>query len=199
MKKNLLSLFFVFTLFGALLSQTSKVYADSSEPITFTSRVTLYSPVNTTYSTKFLTLNLTAEVGIAINCTITYSIDNKHQGTVPLKEVYPGELHVINQVKGTVSLPELSQGTHNLTLRVVCILNNGQGSATMDRYPFIPECENITKYHATWIDTIHFTIQTDQQIPEFSVLTSIVVMLIVVSVVATVYKTKLISNERELK
>ncbi|MCW4021738.1 MAG: hypothetical protein NWF02_01045 [Candidatus Bathyarchaeota archaeon] len=167
MTKNLFSLFFVFTLFGALLSQTSKVYADSSEPITFTSRVTLYSPVNTTYSTKFLTLNLTAQVGIAINCTITYSIDNKHQGTVPLKEVYPDELHVITQVKGNVALPELTQGTHNLTLQVVCTLNNGEGSATMDRYPFIPECDNITNYHATWTDTLQFTIQTDQQIPEF--------------------------------
>ncbi|MFZ7137026.1 MAG: hypothetical protein ACOWW1_01200 [archaeon] len=167
MTKNLLSLFLAFTLFGTLLSQTSKVYADSSEPITFTSRVTLYSPVNTTYSTKFLTLNLTAQVGIAINCTITYSIDNKHQGTVPLKEVYPDELHVITQVKGNVALPELTQGTHNLTLQVVCTLNNGEGSATMDRYPFIPECDNITNYHATWTDTLQFTIQTDQQIPEF--------------------------------
>lgn len=169
MTKNLLSLFLALTLFGTLLSQTSKVYADSSEPITFTSRVTLYSPVNTTYSSTFLNLNLTAQVGIAINCTINYSIDNKHHGIVPLEEMHPGELHVINHVKGNVSLPELTQGTHNLTLQVVCTLNNGQGNATMDRYLFIPECNNITKYHATWTDTIQFTIHTEQEIPEFPV------------------------------
>ena len=199
MTKNLFSLFFVFTLFGALLSQTSKVYADSSEPMRFTSGVTLYSPVNTTYSSKFLTLNLAAQVGIGINCTITYSIDSKHHGTVPLQEVYPGELHVINQVKGNVALPELNQGTHNLTLQVVCTLNNGQGSATMDRYPFIPESNNITNYHATWTDTIQFTIQTEQEIPEFSAWTTMAIMLIAVPLVGTLYKIKLNKPKRELK
>jgi hypothetical protein len=199
MTKNLLSLFLMFTLFGALLSQTSNVNADSSEPITFTSRVTLYSPVNTTYSSTFLNLNLTAQVGIAINCTITYSIDNKHQGIVPLKEIYPGELHVINQVQGNVFLPELTHGTHNLTLQVVCTLNKGEGSATLDRYPFIPECDNITNYHATWTDTIQFTIQTEQEIPEFSEWTTMAIMLIVVLVVGTLYKIKLNKPKRELK
>jgi hypothetical protein len=135
--------------------------------MSFTSGVTLFSPVNTTYSSKFLNLNLTAGVGIGINCTITYNIDNKHHGIVPLEEVYPGEFHVITKVKGNVPLPELTQGVHNLTLQVVCTLNNGEGSATMDRYPFIPECNDITKYHATWTDMIQFAVQTNQQIPEF--------------------------------
>ena len=161
----------ILVLVAGLLGNTVTVCVasnDSVESMSFTSGVRLYSPINKTYSTKFLTLNLTANVGIAINCTITYSIDNKHQGTVPLKQVYPGELHVINPVKGTATLPELTQGTHNLTLQVVCTLNNGQGSATMNTYPFIPECNNITTYHATWTDTIQFSIQTEQEIPEFS-------------------------------
>jgi len=165
--KNFRLVFILFLIVSVTLStQTTKVNADSLDSMSFTSGVTLYSPINKTYSTKFLTLNLTAGVGIGINCTITYNIDNKHQGTVPLEAVYP-ELHVINKVKGNVTLPELTEGTHNLTLQVVCALNH-QNSATMNRYPFIPECTNITDYQATWTDTIHFTINTaDQQIPEF--------------------------------
>ncbi len=150
-----------------ILFFTTQNCEDAIPPMRFTSGVTLYSPVNTTYSSKFLNLNLTAGVGLGSKCTITYGIDNKYHGTVPLQEVYPGELPVINQVKGNVALPELTQGTHNLTLQVVCTPTNGQGSATMDRYPFIPESNNITTYHVIWTDTIQFTIQTEQEIPEF--------------------------------
>jgi hypothetical protein len=150
--------------FNILVCIASEGFVDS---MSFTSGVTLYSPINKTYNSQSLTLNLTALVGLGLDCAITYNIDNHYQGPVPWFPIFPDEMHVINKVKGNVSLPELTQGTHNLTLHVVCTLNKGEGSATMDRYPFIPECDNITKYHATWTDTIQFTIQTEQEIPEF--------------------------------
>jgi len=182
--------------YNILFFTTKETIPNSIEPMTFTSGVTLYSPVNTTYSSKFLNLNLTAMVGMGINCTITYSIDNKHHGIVPLKD--PGELHVTYKVKGNVALPELTQGTHNLTLQVVSILNNGQDSRTMNQYPFIPETENIADYRYKWTDTIQFTIQTEQEISEFSAPTTITIILFGVLVVGT-YKTKLNKQRRKMK
>ncbi|MCW4021737.1 MAG: hypothetical protein NWF02_01040 [Candidatus Bathyarchaeota archaeon] len=172
---------------------------DSPESMTFTSGVTLYSPLNTTYPSKLLTLNLTAVVGRGIDCTINYNIDNQHTGTVPYTFMFPTDLHIQNKVKGTVNLPELTEGTHNLTIQVECGIYDYNGVSPPGP-PFAPKSPNSTDYIATWTDTIQFTINTnDQQIPEFSALTPVAIMLIVVSVVGTIYKTKLISRETGLK
>lgn len=163
---------------------------DLPESMTFTSGVTLYSPVNITYSSKLLTLNLTAIVGRGIDCKINYNIDNQHIGTVPYTFMFPDDLHIQNKVEGTVNLPELTEGTHNLTIQVVCILN-ADINANPPGPPFTP-IPNSTDYIATWTDTIQFAINTgDQQIPEFSAWTPMAIMLIVVSLVGTLYKTKL--------
>ena len=191
--RNFALLIVLFLLVSVILSnRASKVNADSPDSMSFTSGVVLYSPVNTTYSSKFLTLNLTAGVGLGINCTINYNIDNKHQGNVPWVPLQPDELHVINKVAGTVALPELTEGTHNITIQVVCTLNNPSG-VTISRYLFIPECSNITDYTATWTDIIHFTINTQKTntIPEFPSWMPLISMLLAVTITGIVYKKKL--------
>jgi hypothetical protein len=185
-------------LFVTQVHQTAAATDDSADFMSFSSGVVLYSPVNTTYSSKLLTLNLTAVVGLGIDCTINYNIDNQHIGRVPYTAMFPDELHVQNKVKGTVNLPELTEGTHNLTIQVVCTLNDYHG-ANPPGPPFTP-IPNSTDYIATWIDTIQFTINiSDQQIPEFSAWTSMAIMLIAVLIVGTLYKTKLKTHERGLK
>ena len=125
---------------------------DSPESMTFTSGVTLYSPVNITYSSKLLTLNLTAVVGRGIDCTINYNIDNQHTGTVPYTFMFPDELHdlhIQNKVKGTVNLPELTEGTHNLTLQVVCTLNISCTAKAAQPWTAIPSYPNAKTSQTT--------------------------------------------------
>ena len=166
MTKNILALFLVFTVFVALLSQTSKVYAESPESITFTSRVTLYSPINKTYSSKFLILNITSWVGIGVTCTMSYNIDNQYRGNIPLIPQHPKELHMLNEVAGNVTLPELTEGTHNLTLQVVSSIRNSR--IKISEIPVVPKSSNYTFNTATWTHTIQFNINTqEQEIPEF--------------------------------
>ena len=182
MTKNLLSLFLAVTVFVALLQQTSKVYADSSEPITFNSRVTLYSPINKTYSSKFLTLNLTSWVGIGVTCSMTYNIDNQHRGNIPLVSQHPTELHMLNKVTANVTLPELTQGIHNGTLEVVCSIQNSHKK--ISQLPVVPKSSNYTFNTATWTDTMQFSIQTtEQQIPEFSPQTLLILTILAPTII----------------
>lgn len=169
---------------------------NSVESVDFTSGVTLYSPLNKTYSTNVLNLNLTAGVGIGITCTINYNLDNQHYGTIPLQAVHHDELHVINEVEGNTTLPELTQGRHNLTLQVICELNH-KSSATMNRFPFIPECNNITDYTATWTDTIQFIINREQQIPEFTT-KNIFLITILTTTIILIHKIRKGKNSKTL-
>jgi hypothetical protein len=96
------------------------VRADSADFISFDSGVTIYSPINRTYSSRYLTLNLTLysagtmgsiDPGISMN----YDIDGIYNGPVPLNIDNPG-LHVVTGGVGIVNLPELPEGSHCLTI-----------------------------------------------------------------------------------
>lgn len=96
------------------------VKADSDDWIYFASGVTLFSPVNRTYSSPNLTLNLTlfsaGSMGyIDSRVSMNYSIDGKLDGRVPLTVSNPG-VHVITNGAGLVNLPELPEGSHSLTI-----------------------------------------------------------------------------------
>jgi hypothetical protein len=101
------------------------VRADSTDSIYFPdSGVTIFSPVNTTYSTYSynnlvlsLSLYSAGTMGsLDPQISMTYSIDGIYTGSVPLKS--NGELHVVTQALGTVALPELPEGSHCLTLNL---------------------------------------------------------------------------------
>jgi hypothetical protein len=96
------------------------VRADSNDYISFSSGITLYSPINTTYNSRSLTLNLTlygaGSMGSIDNrVSLTYSIDGIYNGSVNLVVSNPG-VHLITNGTAVLSLPELSEGSHCLTL-----------------------------------------------------------------------------------
>ena len=109
---------------GLLISSVSAVFpypvrADSISPVYFPeSGLTVISPMNLTYSGR-VTLNVYlnsagALGGVDSQVSLTYSIDGVYDGSVPLKS--NGELHVATVAVGTVVLPKLSEGSHNLTV-----------------------------------------------------------------------------------
>ncbi len=132
--------------------------------VSFPSGTTIYSPINRIYHSNFLNLNLTFGAGLGLDHSLTYSIDEEHEGSIPLVAKFPSELHVVNMMTGLVALPELSEGSHFITINVLCSLNNYHG-ANPPRPPFTPTSPGSSDYIATWTHTIHFTIDTS--IPEF--------------------------------
>ena len=103
-----------------LVASTPIIKADSTDSIRFSSGAVIFSPLNRTYNSRFLTLNLTFGIGLGVDCSLNYSIDEKYEGPIPLVAKNPTELHIINEATGLVTLPELSGGSHRLTINVLC-------------------------------------------------------------------------------
>jgi hypothetical protein len=81
---------------------------------------TLLSPLNGTYNSPFLDLNLTFSSGAGIKYTINYYIDGKFVGTIPYTIENSNELHVVYPATAYGELPPLSQGSHSLTVVIDC-------------------------------------------------------------------------------
>jgi hypothetical protein len=140
-------------LLAALLSSfmaayTLQVRADGADSISFPSGVTVYSPLNMTYNSRYLTLNLAlysaGSMGsIDPQVSMTYSVDGKYNGSVPLEVSNPG-LHVVTNAAGLVNLPELPVGSHCLTIYLY-----GHNQKSYD-----------PKY-LSYVDTVYFSISAD--------------------------------------
>jgi hypothetical protein len=103
------------TLLTLPLASVHVVKADGNGPIHFSDGVTLLSPVNATYNSRFLTLNYTFECGW-VHYSLNYSLDGVYGGPMPYTIINPQENHVVYSSKGSVQLPELSEGTHKLAV-----------------------------------------------------------------------------------
>ena len=142
-------------LFASLGTYTYPVRADSNGFISFPSGITLFSPINSTYNSQHLTLNLTlysaGSMGyIDSRISMNYSIDGKLCGYVPFTVSNPG-VHVITNGVGLVSLPELSEGSHSLTLYL---------EGFNQKYP--------EPRFLSYVDTVYFSI--DLTAPNVSIL-----------------------------
>jgi hypothetical protein len=84
-----------------------RVKADSNNPIVFSGGVTIYSPVNTTYHTSLLALNLTCSCGAGLHISLNYDIDGKYQGPITLEFNLTSGFHMIGLGTALVQLPEL--------------------------------------------------------------------------------------------
>ena len=70
--------FVVLIIASLVMVPAAKVNADSSEPLTFSSGLTLYSPVNTTYSSNTLECNGTFVGPSEYEVSLNYSVDDKN-------------------------------------------------------------------------------------------------------------------------
>ena len=93
--------------------------ASSDDHISFSSGVTLFSPLNRTYSTRYLSLSFSFACGLGIHYSLSFDIDGKYVGPMPYVVKNPNELHVVYQSSGLVTLPELSEGSHSLTVNLL--------------------------------------------------------------------------------
>ena len=122
--------------------QSNSAKADSNEHCTFASGLTLYSPLNKTYNSSLLQLNLTFESGAGFQGFLNYSIDGKYQGPIPLTFNSTTGFEMVGLGYGLVQLPEFSNGPHVLTVNVGFYNSSG--------------------YCGSWVHTIYFTINASE-------------------------------------
>jgi hypothetical protein len=124
--------------------------------------ISIQSPANKTYNTRFLTLTVTFPCG-GLKYSLYYSIDGKYVGTIPWKVDNPGEFHVVNPSTGTVRLPELSDGSHQLTATIEVSVDISNGNAPSGPFKATGTgAHGETHYVAVWEDTVYFTVETDE-------------------------------------
>ena len=155
--KTVLTALFISVLLVSLAAGIHIVKADSNDYISFSSGVTIFSPINETYNSNFLTLNLTFGCGAGIQCSLNYSLDGKYEGPIPLVFNNSAGFHMITPATGLVQLPELSEGSHRLTIYVEADLNDYHG-ANPPGAPFKPTTPNGSDYVASWANTVYFVI-----------------------------------------
>jgi hypothetical protein len=138
-----LTLIFTIVLLVSFSIQSNSVKADSNEHCTFASGLTLYSPLNKTYNSSLLQLNLTFESRVAdLQGFLNYSIDGKYQGPIPLTFNSTTGFEMVGLGYGLVQLPEFSNGPHVLTVNVGFY--------------------NSSVYCGSWVHTIYFTIDESE-------------------------------------
>jgi hypothetical protein len=123
LNKQLVATLLVFALLASALTnvQSSKaeVNASDEKPIRFY-LFTLYSPLNGTYNTPFLDLNLSFTVGMGIKYSLYYHIDGKYVDDILFTVENATELHVTYRANAFTQLPPLSEGSHSLTVFIIC-------------------------------------------------------------------------------
>lgn len=135
------------------------IKADSNAPVVLGGGVTVYSPVNTTYSTGCLNLNLTFNAGAGVRDSLSYGIDGQYGGPITLAFNDTHGFHMFSLETGLVPLPELSNGSHRLTVYVEADLNDYHG-ANPPGAPFKATAPGSANYVAYWVDTVDFTVDS---------------------------------------
>lgn len=156
--KTAMMVLIILLLIGSFAVCFHNVKADSSNQIVYPGGLTLYSPVNTTYYSNYLTLNLVFAEGLP--CSLKYYIDGTYEEVVPLVANPSAGFQMITYETGLVPLPQLSEGSHCLKIYEECDLN-GYGGALAPGAPFKETSPGSHNYIATWIDTVDFTIKSN--------------------------------------
>jgi hypothetical protein len=196
LKKIRLTISLLLLFSSILVTRALIVEADSNDYIRLSSNALIFCPLNRTYDSRVLTLNLTFGVGLGVKYSMNYSIDGKHEGPITLVPKNPTELHVINEGIGLVTLPELSEGSHCLTVYLLCGIYDYHG-ANPPGAPFKPTYPGSADYTVFYTDTVYFTIDTksEQEIPEFPSWL-ILPLFAVVTLVVIVGKQRLTKNRQ---
>ncbi len=110
---------FIFILLLWFAASVQVVKAESVDQIYFSFGVTLFSPINKTYNSNLLPLNFSFAPGLGFHYSISYNIDGIYEGPMPFVVSNPNEMHVVYHATGLVILPELSEGSHRLTINLL--------------------------------------------------------------------------------
>jgi hypothetical protein len=197
MKRTASALTLILALLVLLVAgvQTVKApYTSDGQGFILASPINITSPSNITYSSNLLTLNVTFKLLLSPSCAnVSYSIDGKNNATIPLtatRDLIEATITYENgttvtgnatfapyTITGEVVLPELAEGSHNITVYAKYNANNIIG---LDK------------------SIVYFTIGTnsEQKIPEFPSWTPLLIMLLSVTIIAVIYRRRICKNNQ---
>ena len=114
-----------------------------------------------TYYSSSLLFDLAFICKMGIGCTLNYSIDGIDQGSPPMhidQQSMSGPYYVL---LWSFNLPQLSEGSHQLSIGEEEIAVNFSQEDLPSGIPFQQiTVTNGSRYVASWIDTVYFTIDT---------------------------------------
>jgi hypothetical protein len=169
--------FLVFTFGVVLLAylvmlSTMSVKADSNEPISFSSGLAVYSPLNTTYNSYSVLANVSLGVPYGMGSSgLNYSIDGKYQDGInmhfpnysslgwgrSIPNYSPSNYYLF----GSFYLPPLPNGPHQISFEIGVEADNytAPPSSSFQRI------NGTNNYVATWVNTVSFTINSNDVFP----------------------------------
>ena len=144
------------------------VKADSYQPITFSSGLAVYSPLNTTYNSYSILVNVSFGCPYGIQSSVNYSIDGKYQDNINMQYSSGSEPWAVpNYSSSNYYLfasfysPPLPKGSHQISFEIGEEANN---------YTALPSSSfrrinGTNNYVATWVNTVSFTINSNDVFP----------------------------------
>jgi hypothetical protein len=201
MKRTASVLALIVTLLVLLMAGVQIVkapYTSDGQGFILASPINITSPSNITYSSNLLTLNVTFKLLLSLSCAnLSYSIDEKNNATIPLTAIrdlieatitYENGTTVTGNatfapytITGWAALPELTEGSHKITVYAKYNANNIIG---LDK------------------SIVYFTIGTnsEQEIPEFTSWTPLLITgCLVITTVLIIYNYVLGKEEENEK
>jgi hypothetical protein len=132
--KRVLAFLYATSILVLLSTGNSVAKADAADSGTVLG-VVILSPMNQTYSSRFLTLEVTFGASHSMNYSVTYDLDGSYRGSIPWT-VKTTEMHALNPATGSVELRQLTEGSHNIA---VCLEAEGflQGENPRYYYDFM--------------------------------------------------------------
>lgn len=165
-------MFAVVILFPLVVMPAVEVNAESSAPITFSSGLTLYSPVNTTYSSRFLNCSGSFTGPIDYEISLNYTVNGSYQGILPWK------LNSTTAANYTIDwsfqLPQLPHGTNQLNIGIDQQLYSNAGTLINQK---------------TEVNTVYFTVsQTLVTSSELILIISFTAIIVILIIVLLIYQ-----------
>jgi hypothetical protein len=163
MKRTALALTLTLVLFAPSMVNAQTTSYSSLEPISFSSGLTIYSPVNTIYNSYSVLCNATLRVPYGYQSSLVYSIDGKEQDSSNFQLMFgsSGKYRLV----GLFMLPPLHNGPHQLTFNIRIQLFNYSGPPPSSDYKAGVTSYGVKYYEADYENTILFTIYSNEPFP----------------------------------
>jgi multisubunit Na+/H+ antiporter MnhC subunit len=195
------ALFLAYLIIGVQIVEAQFTQDGQGFPIA--SPITILSPSKTTYNSSLLTLNVTSKFLLKPNlATFSYSLDGENNATLPIDATFvPIEtlrtyangttetgisIFSYYRLSGDVALPELSEGTHTLTVFAEYQANNIIGLDACTVYFTVNYATDLAGNIGA-SETIRFSIA--EPFPT-ALVTSVIVLVAIISVGLLVYFKK---------
>jgi len=165
MKRKALALTFILALLISIMpygfvfvSEVNVVKADSNSPITFSSGLTVYSPLDTVYNSYSVLCNASLQVPQLVQSQIDFFMDGQAANSDFNLQFGPDQVYY---VAGAFMLPALPNGPHTLTFQIEEEAFNWSFPPSVAFQP----TDVPNEYVASWINNVSFTIDSSQPTP----------------------------------